>query len=304
MIKFTTQDGQITHAQYDALLIPWDDPYESSNHEQLAERYAERQLASVLIDREFLDDDLLENPEYNRIDRNLYASEIDDEAIKRFGQRYMSMEEADALIKEQEINTRATNYDDTNLRSKLLDGIFDAQWLSLYPEVIESFKHDFKTLYNEDTEEETERPNWEADWPRELVKRLMPRVNTRYERVYSVPNPFTHWDSRNRAQQWYFIGNSDFTSVSATHGGSGSSGARLAQGLMAHTFALLASQGKDIPTWHLRYDRRNKLRLINQWPDFHVLGQDLSGNYQVDLRKTEHLFKDRLINLETYNWGD
>jgi len=277
--------------------VPLADDYTTHgaiDHVMLAEVLKDKPLATVLIETDWLDRELYEDPLYMTVRRNLYVSKIEEEAMRRFGQKYMSMEGADGFLKDLgplEVSNAVGEKE--SLRSKLLDGVFAGQYKSLFSEIIEWFREGFATVYDDETEITTPRENWEQEWPAELIRLWMPRVNTTYERVYSVPEPFTHWDSRNKYQQWYFIQGED--SITRRQGGTGSSGARFEQGIMAHTFALLSSQGKVIPTWYLRYDNKNVLRLVEKWDDFHVIDLDLSGNYHVDMRETRHLFEGRLI---------
>ena len=279
------------------------DPFrDGTNHEELAAGLQEKMLASIIIDRDPLDPSLADDPKYTVHKTNIIISEVHEEARRRMINRYMPLERADELIALFELETKLDNHSGKSLRGKLQDGLFAAEELALFSEIIESKRQDFEFIYNEDTDELTQRPNWKEDWPTELLRILGPRTVTEMERVYSLPKPFDHWDSRNRFQQWYLAGNSFEDGYFYLRGGSGSSGARLHQGLGAHTFALLASQGKAIPTWHLRYTSKNELVLVEKFEDFRAVDRELTGNYQVNYRDTRHLFEGRLITLPEMKW--
>ena len=287
-----SETGQVTDIRGQAL----GNLSDNLSHVELARQLQDMELASIVIDRERLATELWEDPRYMRHDTHVIVSEVHEEARRRIQNRYRSLEQVDLLIARFELETRATNYSDESLRGRLQDGFFHAEELALFPEIIERNRHDFQTIYDEDTGEETPRPDWAAEWPTELMRILGPRTMTDYTRVYSIPRPFDHWDSRNRFQQWYLVGHPG-TGYRYLRGGSGSSGARLHQGLGAHTFALLSSQGRAIPTWWLRYTAGNQLMLVERFDDFRAVDRELTGNYQVDYRATRHLFDGRLISL-------
>jgi hypothetical protein len=301
MLKITSNDEKIvTKISFDNPNTAYKNYEESATHQQMAAGLAENRLASVIIDIERLDADLIDDPNYMHQTTHMLVSQIEEDARSHMTNHYMPMVEAEQLLVECELTLRANNWNQETIKSELLDGVFEAQGLALYPELIEIHKRQFQFDYSEETGEETEKIGWEKLWPRELIKLLMPRTRVQYDRVYSMPPPFGYWDYRNRFQQWFLVETP--AGVAYQRGGSGSSGARLSQGLCGHAYALLATQGKDIPTWWLRYDSKNQLKLHYQWPTFYVVDRELSGNYQVDLRETASLFVGRRVHLEDSYW--
>lgn len=325
---------------------------ESPNeHTALAESLSKGNniFESVLISVESLNEALYDNPRFNKIETIILVSEIEKEAREQCNNQYLSDEQIEKIILDKEIILRAGNYTtkEENHRHKcaMTDHIYEAQLKSLYPEIIDMKKEQFKYSYDEldyeltdkienayydmqqldETEfdfanakdyllslvlelEDTDfyfdmndgqiirKPEAvEREWPNELLRLLTPSTIQRNNRIYDMQKPFDHWDHRNPWQQYFFVKNLDTGVVYYTRGGSGSSGARETQGLMAHTFVTLSKKFK-IPTHICKYNKYNEFIYVNKHDTLKVINQELSGNYRVKLDKS--IFDGFLLNFD------
>lgn len=278
-------------------------------HEEIAEKLSHGYvLESAIIVRKDLASDLNDNPKYATVKAHIRVCEVEEEARKEMQNRYMSCDEVITLLELWENDFKASNSsteeEDRKLKSKMEDYFFEAQTKTLYPEIIEAHKYAFKTNYNEDTEEETEKTDeeFEKTWPIELQRILTPKIERTWERIYTMPEPHSHWDSRNVWQQTFVIRPVIDKQAYYCHGGSASSHQRFVQGLMAHTYAMLEHKyALKIPTTIYEYNECNEFVKVNKFDTFKTMDSELSGNYQYDWNEYSGHFKDRLLKMDYDN---
>lgn len=129
-----------------------------------------------------------------------------------------------------------------------------------------------------------------------LERYLKPRIQTEHVRVYNMPKKFWHFDSRGSWSQFFFVFNSKETFC--VRGNGAGSGTREDNGRWSHTFACLSEDyGIETPTYHLLYNSRNELKLLDKYSEYKALRRDLSGNYDPDTCGDKTLYRelDRLF---------
>lgn len=257
-------------------------------------------LESVIVTCSRIADEHFDDPAYNKITYTEIISWVEEEARRRHTNRYMSVEDTHEILKANEASFVAGNNtsEEQNRRfiGSLEDGVFLAETYAHYPDIINLLKEDFK--YNDDDEgKRKKKKDFEANWPTELIRRLSPRTMANVERVYAMPEPFNHWDSRNSWQQYFFW--RTLYGSAYVQGGSGSSMQREYHGRFAHAFAFARKiHDIKIPTTWLHYDEHNRFSIKRAWPDLKVMREELSGNYQVDLKDTLSLFAGCLMRFD------
>ena len=263
-------------------------------------------LKSTLVVREHLASNLIYLPDYATVETHIIVSIVEEDARKMIGDRYSDESEAVALLKTWGVDfskgNASTKEEDHKHKFLLVDKFFEMEVRALYPEVIAKYKEWFKVTYNEDTDEETPKSEQEFQetWPLELKRLLAPRTATSWERRYDLmPTPYSHWDGRNVWQQYFFVTPKIDPSVTYyTRGGSGGSGQRHDQGLMAHTFCTL-DDNSPIPTQVYLYTKHNAFVLQHEYESFHCIDRELSGNYQITLdEKTRLPLAGKLLSLD------
>ena len=139
----------------------------------------------------------------------------------------------------------------------------------------------------------------ETAWEKRRLEIFLPRARTDFERQYLMPAPFSHWDSRNPWQQWFFAARAD--RIEYTCGGSGASQQRENQGRWAHVFATAEdAHGMTAPTSILLYDELNRLRLLSGFDSFVTVVQELTGNYKAPHGGIYELFANRIVRREEH----
>jgi len=280
--------------------IPFDSASVVGNHKKLADILIakECEVASVVIVVDRLDERHWSDPNYMRQSHELGACEVELDARRIMQNRYPAIAEIEALMRKVGISQVADNFskgkkaeDQNNVyHSKALDAMFEAYTLSKYPEIIESRKQNFR----DDWKEEKKKGDWQVAWEAELLRILYPSSLTTYQRVYKMPEPFDHWDSRNSWQQFYLVGYQ--RKIGWVSGGSAGSIQREQHGRWAHTFAALADIGIEAPTYCYRYTSENEFKLEKSYEKFRCVRQDLTGNYSVSWEDTKELFIQRLLS--------
>lgn len=288
----------------------------NGNHEDLAKTLSSGyELSSALVNRKHLFEVLSENPKYVKIKTCVLSSEVEEIARKRIGNSYTDIEEVRTYLFDRwqnpiEANNMSSEEDDRKYQSEMIDLFYDGEIKSFYPEIIEEFKESFWYHYDEEKDEKTLKTEeeFERTWPTELRRILAPRTQRRWERIYDMPEPFNHWDSRNLWEQYFFI--RPLISDPITfycHGGSASSHQRYVQGLMGHTFCLLEHKyGLTIPMDIYCYNESNEFTRTKRYARFKTMNLELSGNYKVDLAYHKDHLKGRLLrlNFETYEFEE
>ena len=153
------------------------------------------------------------------------------------------------------------------------------------------------TLFDEDGYAlETDPNSIEKQKQLVLHRYLKPRVHTKHERVYHLPDPFNHWDGRSFWHQFFLVLDKKNNEILIHRGNTGSSGAREDNGKWAHTFAYLSKEySKETPTYHFNYDKNNQLKMVAKYDEFKTLQYDLSGNYNSSHGVVDGLFKGKII---------
>lgn len=278
-------------------------------HEDLATELSQRatSLFSMIITCEHLRDELYNDPRFIIQTNEIIVSEIEEEARKRMTNRYRSVGDTHEILRAHGVPLRAGNVRpvhgeeseaDRKFLTKLEDLVFRAEECSQFWEILNEEYEGTKYVYDEDTDEERELTDEEHEraWEKRTLELFLPRVQTNFERIYNMPLPLCYWDSRNPWQQWYFWMENEIPYYE--QGGSGSSGAREIMGLFAHTYAYLEhTNARQCPTIVLKYDSENRLLLLGNYESLRVINRELSGNYQVDLRKTKPFFHGRLLQV-------
>lgn len=155
----------------------------------------------------------------------------------------------------------------------------------IYPKMLELLKEEFREIYEDE---------WEQYW--ENTDPYAVRIENRYHRRYDMPEPFCHWDTRNRWQQYYFAKDKNNVFRYA-QGGSGGSEQRYRHGFYGHLFALLNAHN-PIPTYFYDYDTNNNFKFKRKEDSLWLNHFDLIGNFQIDFEesngilKQAHLIKD------------
>jgi hypothetical protein len=239
------------------------------------------------------------------VTNEITLSEVRREAQRRLTNRYFSDEQCDALLKQFDLPQWKKNYGDdleeSNRRFKIEinDAILSAQEQMVVFDTLEELREQCRWDYDEEKDEERKRSDeeFQREWDRSKLEKVMPGIIPVYERVYAMPEPFRHWDSRNRFQQWYFIQRDN--KIEYHQGGSGSSQQREKQGRYGHVFAVLSSHhNMRIPTYVLIYDETNRLLLMQEYESFKAVDQELVGNYRADWKEINSLFDGMLLTVD------
>lgn len=281
--------------------IPFDSSnYQDVNHERLSEIILSKEceVASVLVVMDHLDESHLRDPKYMRVSTQLGASDIEVEARKRLINQYPSMDEVREMAREWGLDQPVNNYNkgktieelNRERESKVTDLIFQACNYALYPEILAEFELDFKETWKE----EKKSGDWRTAWEKEKIRLLSPCVLNEYDRVYNLPEPMLHWDTRNPWAQVYFVGHQG--EVGWVQGGSAGSHQREVHGRWGHTFAALARRGIESPTYVYRHTAHNEFILEKVYEKFRAHSSDLTGNYRASWSETKELFLHRLLS--------
>lgn len=304
------------------------------DHVNLAKALKEKDLGicMVIIESEFLADGHWDDPAFMHKTNNLMVCEAHEEARKEINYKYLRDAELEEFIKNEELPTWRYNYQDESkekngriFKFEVQDAIFEYQEMRELVQIMERRLQDAgkylldeggyiiheddakyieglgevgEVVFDEDGYAVVTDPEVIAK-QRELVLRRMlkPRVNTKHERVYDMPDPFCHWDSRSSWHQFFIVTDKKNNEVLINRGCSGSSGAREENGRWSHAFAYLSKEyGVETPTFHLKYDEHNQLKFVKKYDEFKTLPYDLCGNYQVDnYRAVDALFEGKKI---------
>jgi len=125
-----------------------------------------------------------------------------------------------------------------------------------------------------------------------MEKISKPRKQRRRERVYAMPEPLNHWDSRNSYQQYFAIPEYKLL----RQGGGGSSGQRETQSKFGFAF-VVHNQSHPIPSHILVYDKDNTLRYVDTLAQLCLAPNDMGSNYHLDHDEMRQLL-DRSLRVE------
>ncbi|RPI79348.1 MAG: hypothetical protein EHM45_03240 [Desulfobacteraceae bacterium] len=145
-----------------------------------------------------------------------------------------------------------------------------------HPEAKKHLKYDYQEIYPRSRKKKL------------TMKRLTkPRIKTRRERRYDLPEPLDFCDSRNSYQQYFFIPEDK----TICQGGSGSSGQREVQSAYGYAFALVNKEYK-IPSYLFIHDRNNELRFIDSIDRLCLVPNDVGSNYSLDRQTADTLMQE------------
>jgi len=293
------------------------------------------EVSSVIILCDMLKDELWQNPKCMHITNNICTSKIQRLARERINNKYFEKEEEEKLYEKFKLAKEYINYEvpeyffeptelfDKNgnklklgiqyfikkenkeftrkkykYKSELFDELCNYKELMLYPEILEEQKEMCKYEYDEEKDKEIilSDDEWKKRWKEKKIELFKPETISDYKRVYSMPNPFDHYDSRNSFQQWFFV--KFDKGICYFYGGSGSSGARESMGRYAHTFAYLEKKHNvKIPTVVTKYNDCNEFIFLKKYETFKCINRELYGNYQAERNKTKKIFNGKLLEL-------
>lgn len=268
----------------------------------------------IIIESEYLADDLRADPEHMHITNDVVCSKAELEARNELANKYMGRDDLNEFIDYHEMYLWKYNWKEQPSNERVFkhtveDSIFKFQEKLALVDIIENLLETSKLVLDEDLcpiiseGEDIDETVVELDPERvQLNRRLLleeylkPRVHSFYERVYHMPEPFNHWDSRSYWHQFFILEDTVEDRTLVFRGNGGSSGSRETNGRMAHTFAQLTREyGLAIPTYHLCYDSRNMLKHIASYETFKCLTYDLVGNYPGSYKDVDILFDGMII---------
>ena len=233
------------------------------------------QFFSVYIFMELLEDDLWEDERYAEKEEVHLCSRVEEEARKHWWERNREhLKLIDERMESLKIDPEYKGMKEGDLRDKVIDDLNR----EIYPQMIERLKEEYQWMYEDE---------WEEYWKKEDP--FKERVEYRYHRRYEMPRPFSHWDSRNAWQQYYFAKDRESVFYYA-QGGSGGSGQRYNHGFYGHLFALLNSQN-PVPTYFFTYDSQNHFIFHREENSLWLNFFDLVGNFWIDRKDSEGILK-------------
>lgn len=196
-----------------------------------------------------------------------------------------------------------TKDSNSDFKNQIIDEVYKTQIEIKEFETLEKFKEAEKYFEDENGNYiELSIDEWLSNWDERILELTIPCTMIEYKRIYNMPEPYHHWDNRNFWQQYFFIEDGDDNLF--VHGGTGSSGQREMNGLMAHTFATLTkTYNQTIPTLIYEYNELNEFKLVDAYETFKTLPHELYGNYNPNWNKIvvnhdtiKELFDGLLIN--------
>ncbi|MCK4388750.1 MAG: hypothetical protein KAV83_00755 [Desulfobacterales bacterium] len=234
------------------------------------------QFFSAYVFMELLEDDLWEDERYAEKEEVHLCSLVEAEARKYWWDRNREhLKLIDKRVEALKGDPEFKDVKEGDIRDKVIKDLD----LEVYPIAIERVKEEYQELYEDE---------WEEYWKKEDPFRA--RVEYEYHRRYEMPRPFSHWDSRNAWQQYYF-GKDQAGFFYYEQGGSGSSGQRYNHGFYGHLFALLSSE-KPIPTYFFTYDSQNHFIFDRKENSLWLNFFDLVGNFWIDRKDSEGILRD------------
>jgi len=231
---------------------------------------------SVYIFMELLKDDLWEDERCMDKEEVHLCSRVEEEARKYWWDR--NREHLKLIDERVESLKNHPEYQGMK-QGDLIDRVVEDLNREIYPQMIERLKEEYQWMYENE---------WEEYWKKEDP--FKERVEYRYHRRYEMPRPFSHWDSRNAWQQYYF-GKDQAGVFYYAQGGSGSSGQRYNHGFYGHLFALLNSEA-PIPTYFFIYDSHNSFVFDRKEDSLWLNFFDLVGNFRIGREDSERILKD------------
>lgn len=283
------------------------------------------EVYSVIILCEPLDSRLWKDSKYASGTTHLLKSQLEQDALDLMKYNdYYSEDEIQNLVREYDLILTKDwdyNHSQTNVdfRIKVKDAIRHNQIYKHFPELIDGLKDRCryqldKYGYEVEDAKEVDEETAKKQFDKQLEYYLLPQTQIEWKRKYDMPRPFSHWDSRNPYQQFYFIEDPDKDvgdnepTLMVKVGGSGGSGTREAQGLWAHVFALLQTKHRNVETTLLKYTSFNEFIHVKTSPTFLAMAYELMGNYKQTSKETiDSLFAGKKVfykNKSDLNYRD
>lgn len=225
---------------------------------------------SVYVIMEHLQEDLWEDSRYADKQEVDLCSLVEEEVRRYWWDRNTEhLKRIDNLMESYKNDSKYSKMSERELRNKAIKELDQ----EIYPLAIERVKEHYQEIYEDE---------WEKYWKKEDP--FKKRTEYRYYRRYDMPPPFSHWDSRNPWQQYYFAKNKD-GSFYCAQGGSGSSGQRYNHGFYGHLFALLNNE-TPVPTYFFTYDSQNRFIFNRKEKSLWLNFFDLVGNFKIDQKES------------------
>jgi len=276
-------------------------------------------LYSAIIFCQRMRDELYDDPLHCEKTSDLWRSRMEVEAIEdtKYDEwqkdidEYLKSDDISLIEKWDEPDDSKANLEfKMSVKDKCYENIVILKYPILIYQLKESCKYKLDECgYHEEDDKGEAIPVDEKtaaeQYRREVINYIFPRTGTSLKRKYLMPRPFSHWDSRNGFQQFFFI--EDLEGNIEVHiGGSGGSASRHSQGYYAHIFATLEDMYDiEIPTTIMHYNKDNELLLYDEVDRFVAVDRELTGNYQGGKwDQLDKVFKNRLIGFrEDYEKG-
>jgi hypothetical protein len=317
----TNEAGLITVEQEYPLVYTFSDAKWDtgpSSHINMAELLFEKKehlsTFMVIVEAEHLADEHYDDPAYIHKTNTIGICRAQEKARDSLGNRWFKDDELTAIIEKKEFPTWKYNYqeqpkEERDFKHQIEDALFSYQEIKeMFNNIISDlsvakYKLDEEGFILEYDDDDYDDYHLETD-PQQVGKNrelllerlLMPRVLSEHKRVYAMPKPFSHWDSRSFWHQFFFVENHNTKETLWDRGHGGGSGTRESNGRWSHTFAYLEKMlGVKTPTWHLIYNSHNQLVPHAHYDSFKSLRYDLTGNYDWDYKESKELFEGFLV---------
>lgn len=291
-VKILTSRKVITDILLDKPLDYWhDDPKyggKSAAHVALADKIRDWQLYSFIGGMVPLADELF-------LFKNKKVTASPFVAIPKIRQlarkevKYTSMDVIRAAFDKFDIPQYVK--ESSVLFTEYADMWFAADEEKLFPKIISDYLQ--AASYDED-DKKLKGKALEKSIATAMEELFQPEVYPRLERsTKHLPKIIRQWAGV--WNQWYVAVTPEKTLVAM--GSYKGSGTRETHGYYGHAFALLALEGKVIPTFYIGLDQNGVPILHKKVDGFKVVGQDLDGNYRDGLKHEEQkkFFKDMLV---------
>ena len=118
-------------------------PFE--NHEKLAQCLTSGyKLSTAIVIADQIDHNLAKDPKFATIQNHIMCSIVEEDARREMTNSYRGVDEVEKLLLDWGVNFKASNNstEDQNrkFKSDILDLVFKAETIALYPEIIENIR--------------------------------------------------------------------------------------------------------------------------------------------------------------------
>ena len=214
---------------------------------------------TIIILAELLDSSHYWDKRYARITVEQLLSELDETVLRHF---------------EREINARMSKFLEHGRDPE--NRYFRKLLREFYPQAKKLLRDQYKDIYPR---------AWKKKFTSEKISK--PRKKRRSERIYAMPEPLNHWDSRNSYQQYFAV--PEYKVL--WQGGSGSSGQRETQSRSGFAFALF-NRKQAIRSHLFVYDKDNIMWYVDTIEGLCLAPHDMGSNYHLDIKEKRQLLRD------------